>query len=199
MKKVGLYVHVPFCRVKCYYCDFVSYAGRREEDIRAYLSALRQEGWLYQQRYTQKGEDDGNGAIFAQSLYIGGGTPTCLTSGQLSVLFGHLEALFHLPQGIEITVEANPGTIEREKLKCLKELDATGFRWVCKAFLPVSCKFWGVFTGTGRFMKVMKPPAKPVYEHQFRSDVWFAGAILRIGEKSAPGGGAPADTFPCIS
>lgn len=136
MKKVGLYVHVPFCRVKCYYCDFVSYAGRREEDIRAYLSALRQEGWLYQQRYTQKGEDDGNGAIFAQSLYIGGGTPTCLTSGQLSVLFGHLEALFHLPQGIEITVEANPGTIEREKLKCLKEVGCNRLSLGVQSFSP---------------------------------------------------------------
>lgn len=136
MKKVGLYVHVPFCRVKCYYCDFVSYARRREEDIRAYLSALRQEGWLYQQRYTQKGEDDGNGAIFAQSLYIGGGTPTCLTSGQLSVLFGHLEALFHLPQGIEITVEANPGTIEREKLKCLKEVGCNRLSLGVQSFSP---------------------------------------------------------------
>jgi len=136
MKKVGIYVHVPFCRAKCYYCDFVSYAGRREEEINAYLSALRQEGRLYRQRYTQKGEDDGNGAIFAQSLYIGGGTPTCLTSGQLSVLFGLLRELFHLPQGLEITVEANPGTIGRERLQCLHEVGCNRLSLGVQSFSP---------------------------------------------------------------
>ncbi len=116
MKKIGIYVHIPFCRMKCHYCDFVSYPGRSEAEIGDYLSALCREGRIYARRYATAGE-----VISAQSLYIGGGTPTCLTGGQLFALFGHIRALFPLPEGIEITVEANPGTLEREKLECLQE------------------------------------------------------------------------------
>lgn len=116
MKKIGIYVHIPFCRMKCQYCDFVSYPGRSAEEITAYLSALCREGRIYARRYANAGD-----VISAQSLYIGGGTPTCLTGGQLFTLFGHLREFFQLSKGIEITVEANPGTLEREELECLQE------------------------------------------------------------------------------
>jgi oxygen-independent coproporphyrinogen-3 oxidase len=112
MKMVGIYVHLPFCRAKCHYCDFVSYVGRREGEKNAYLLALGKEGELYRRRFA---------GVTGKSLYIGGGTPTCLTGGQLFRLFRILHHLFQLPQGIEVTVEANPGTLNADKLTCLRE------------------------------------------------------------------------------
>jgi oxygen-independent coproporphyrinogen-3 oxidase len=152
-KKVGIYVHVPFCQAKCHYCDFVSYAGYSSEDKEAYLAALFREGELYRQRYRGTrasgkavanadananavangggiaagnggNNDGGHGAeqgLSGQTLYLGGGTPTSLTGKQLFLLISRLRELFQLPEDAEITVEANPGTIEREKLACLKE------------------------------------------------------------------------------
>ncbi len=113
MKTVGIYVHLPFCRAKCHYCDFVSYAGRSEEEKNAYLLALTKEGEIYRRRFAE---------VTGKSLYIGGGTPTCLTGGQLFRLFNILHHLFQLPQGIEVTVEANPGTLNADKLTCLREV-----------------------------------------------------------------------------
>lgn len=112
MKTAGVYVHIPFCLAKCYYCDFTSFAGRNEQEKESYLLALEQEGAIYRELFQ---------GFTGKSLYIGGGTPTCLTSGQLFMLFSILNHLFKLPAGIEITVEGNPGTLDRDKLKQLKE------------------------------------------------------------------------------
>lgn len=113
MKTVGIYVHIPFCEAKCHYCDFVSFAGRSVQEKEAYLRALAGEGELYRQFLA---------GVTGKSLYIGGGTPTCLTGGQIFMLFTSLHNLFQLSPGIEITVEANPGTLNKEKLLLLKEV-----------------------------------------------------------------------------
>lgn len=113
MKTVGVYVHIPFCLAKCYYCDFTSFADRNEREKEAYLLALEKEGMVYRELFP---------GLIGKSLYIGGGTPTCLTSGQIFILFRMLNALFKLPVGIEITVEGNPGTLKRNKLLRLREV-----------------------------------------------------------------------------
>jgi oxygen-independent coproporphyrinogen-3 oxidase len=113
VKTVGIYVHIPFCLAKCYYCDFTSFAGRNEREKEAYLLALEKEGRVYRELFP---------GLIGKSLYIGGGTPTCLTSGQIFILFRMLNALFKLPVGIEITVEGNPGTLKRNKLLRLREV-----------------------------------------------------------------------------
>jgi oxygen-independent coproporphyrinogen-3 oxidase len=112
MKTIGIYVHVPFCQRKCYYCDFVSFAERTEQEKDTYLLALAREAQIYQKLFV---------GITGKSLYLGGGTPTCLTEKQLFQLFTVLHKIFKLPSGIEITVEANPGTLSPEKLRVLSE------------------------------------------------------------------------------
>ncbi|MGI6588795.1 MAG: radical SAM family heme chaperone HemW [Peptococcia bacterium] len=112
MKTVGIYVHVPFCQKKCYYCDFVSFAERTEQEKDTYLLALAREAQIYQKLFV---------GLTGKSLYLGGGTPTCLTEKQLFQLFTILHKFFKLPSGIEITVEANPGTLSQEKLRVLRE------------------------------------------------------------------------------
>lgn len=111
---MGLYVHIPFCVSKCPYCDFVSYGQDQynEEDLEAYLACLLQEAELY--RRELRGEE-----LKIETLYIGGGTPTCLSGGQLFALLDSLQKTYCLQTGAEVSVEANPGTLTRDKLLAL--------------------------------------------------------------------------------
>ncbi len=105
----GLYVHVPFCRTKCLYCDFYSVTGRGGED--AWLRSIEQEIALYKDRF---GPFD--------SLYIGGGTPTCLSDENLVILFRNLRRNFGFSSRSEITVEANPDDLGPARASFLKTL-----------------------------------------------------------------------------
>ncbi len=122
---LALYVHIPFCVAKCYYCSFHSYAigrencvlkglGQRNTLLERYVRALLQEGEKYSRSDYLAGES-------FNSLYIGGGTPTCLTGGQLYLLLASLRELFGISAEAEITVEANPGTLDNGKLRKLRE------------------------------------------------------------------------------
>lgn len=105
----GLYVHVPYCIGKCAYCDF--YSVRIEEaPARAYLNALRSEA-----RFIAPGRVD--------TVYIGGGTPTALNAPMLATL---LETVTEAAgECSEFTVEANPGTLDPEKLAIIKRAGVT--------------------------------------------------------------------------
>lgn len=111
--KIGVYVHLPFCLAKCHYCDFVSYPVLAEQEHTLYLHNLLQEARMYQREMDIKE---------VKSLYIGGGTPTCLSGGLLVVLLESLQKIFSLRTEIEVTVEGNPGTLDKEKLRILRQL-----------------------------------------------------------------------------
>lgn len=105
----SLYIHIPFCATKCYYCAFNTYSFHKEQ-AKAYLIALQMEMELY-------------APITAplQTIFIGGGTPSILSSNSLKQLFTDIHAHFHLSSDIEITVECNPGTVDAEKLSVMKD------------------------------------------------------------------------------
>jgi oxygen-independent coproporphyrinogen-3 oxidase len=105
---LALYIHIPYCVRKCRYCDFVSFSYSRE-DADAYLRALfgEIERW---------GELLKASEIAVGTVYIGGGTPTCLDGAGLARLIEKIHRCFHVRAGAEITVEVNPGTIDYEKL-----------------------------------------------------------------------------------
>ncbi|HAG09986.1 MAG TPA: coproporphyrinogen III oxidase [Desulfotomaculum sp.] len=106
---LGMYIHVPFCLAKCSYCDFVS--CRWEQDkVSAYLKALAKEAGM-----RSKELSGGNKQV--ESLYIGGGTPTCLKGEEILFVIEKCSFHFDLLPGAEITLEANPGTISMEKLE----------------------------------------------------------------------------------
>jgi len=111
---IGLYIHIPFCIRKCNYCDFVSYPDRRPATRQAYLAALEQEMAYYRQLLP---EED----LQLETLYLGGGTPTCLSTPELRRVFKASRLFFTWRPGIEVTVEANPGTVDRDKMEMLKE------------------------------------------------------------------------------
>ena len=98
MKEIGVYIHIPFCKQKCLYCDFVSFANKQDLQ-REYIDALKKEikNWKIDE-YKVK------------TMYIGGGTPSYIDSNYISEII----KLVGITQSI--TIEANPGTITRQKL-----------------------------------------------------------------------------------
>jgi oxygen-independent coproporphyrinogen-3 oxidase len=108
-RDIALYVHVPFCRRKCPYCSFVSYA-HREADIPLYLSALKKE---------LTGQASGE---CIRSIYLGGGTPSLLAAKDIGDLLSVIGGLFIIDEAAEITVEANPGTIDEAYLTAIRKL-----------------------------------------------------------------------------
>lgn len=120
-KEFGLYIHIPFCRQKCFYCDFPSFAGR-EKNIDKYLHALEQEFALLRQRLYQKDNVRDTESKFApRTIYIGGGTPTALNANQLEKLLEIVQKYVAVGEAEEFTVEMNPGTVDREKLLLLQQ------------------------------------------------------------------------------
>lgn len=120
-KEFGLYIHIPFCRQKCFYCDFPSFAGR-EEKIDRYLQALEQEFALLRQRLYKKDNAGDTESKFApRTIYIGGGTPTALNAHQLKKLLEIVQKYVAVAEAEEFTVEMNPGTVDREKLLLLQQ------------------------------------------------------------------------------
>ncbi|CUH94141.1 hypothetical protein P22_0203 [Propionispora sp. 2/2-37] len=107
---LGLYIHIPFCRKKCFYCDFPS-SVVSEAVYADYVNALCREIAIRQKNMPEAVLD---------TVFIGGGTPTVLSAGQLASILGCLQAHFLFTNQTEITIEANPGTVNREKLAVLK-------------------------------------------------------------------------------
>ncbi|RJP17443.1 MAG: radical SAM family heme chaperone HemW [Candidatus Abyssobacteria bacterium SURF_5] len=99
----AVYVHIPYCSSKCPYCDFASVPAAGSVD--RYLEALGEE---IRQRAKH--------VSTVRTLHIGGGTPTVLSAAQITRLFHSLRSSFHISTGAEITLEANPCTVEREKI-----------------------------------------------------------------------------------
>ena len=107
----GVYIHIPFCRQKCFYCDFPSYAGR-ENLMEAYVEALCQQikiqGFSYRQKWGRPA-----------TVYIGGGTPTALPLENMAQILQTVEN-FIGAEIAEFTVECNPGTVDAQYLQMLK-------------------------------------------------------------------------------
>lgn len=106
--KLAVYTHIPFCRKKCYYCDFISFTSN-EETRKTYLQALVKEMGLYREEIDKRG---------VSSLYFGGGTPSLLSLEELDYLLDNFFRVLN-PQG-ELTFEMNPEDVNQEKLSLLR-------------------------------------------------------------------------------
>jgi len=108
LKKYGLYIHIPFCEQKCYYCDFASYSGKGEY-VKQYLNALAKE-------IGKKTEDK----VF-DTVFIGGGTPSFLSVEELAMLSESLRNI-RLTDDYEFSMECNPGNLTKEKAQEIKKM-----------------------------------------------------------------------------
>src|SRR5690606_35016895 len=106
----GIYIHIPFCKQACHYCDFhFSTSLKYKEEL---LSALQKElilrkGYLKEQPI--------------ESIYLGGGTPSLLSASEISYLLGTIYTHFNVTPNPEITIEANPDDLTKEKVRELRE------------------------------------------------------------------------------
>jgi len=107
---LGLYIHLPFCRSKCPYCDFNSYALKSEKILEEYIISLYKEIDLYSKKLKK---------VLIKSIYFGGGTPTILSGVSIYNLLNELKSRFKIDYSTEITIEANPGTLSRKKMEIL--------------------------------------------------------------------------------
>jgi len=108
MKEIGIYVHIPFCKSKCAYCDFLSYEGKSER-IEEYIEQLKNEIEHVSKEKLQECEID--------TIYIGGGTPSYINEQDIEEIINELKKLLNIKQNAEITIEVNPGTVSLQKLE----------------------------------------------------------------------------------
>ncbi len=113
MEDYSLYVHIPFCRHRCAYCDFNTVAGH-EQMIPEYVRALCRETDLVSQSAGQR--------LPAHTIFFGGGTPSLLPAAELDRIMSTLAEDFDLREGIEVSLEANPGTVSLDYLKDLRRM-----------------------------------------------------------------------------
>ena len=105
----GLYIHVPFCKTKCPYCDFFSITDHSL--VSAWVDGIEKELDIYRDSFP----------VF-DSFFLGGGTPSLLSEQDLSRLMESITSLVTIAPESEITLEANPDDVNREKLKAIKSL-----------------------------------------------------------------------------
>jgi oxygen-independent coproporphyrinogen-3 oxidase len=121
-RNFGVYLHVPFCRVRCGYCDFNTYTSNELRGAKRtdYAGQAIQEIELAQSVMT----DAAIPARAASTVFFGGGTPTLLPSSDLAAMLGAVISTWGLEPGAEVTTEANPDSVDLEYLQTLK---AAGF------------------------------------------------------------------------
>lgn len=105
MKELGIYIHIPFCKRKCKYCDFISFANKFEL-IDKYIESVKEEIKNF------KRDDD----YIITTIYFGGGTPSVIESKYIKEILDEIKEKFNL-ENPEITIEVNPGTVTKEKLE----------------------------------------------------------------------------------
>ncbi|HJJ18932.1 MAG TPA: radical SAM family heme chaperone HemW [Clostridiaceae bacterium] len=113
LNELGIYIHIPFCKQKCYYCDFVSYSNKCSE-VKEYIESLKKEIEEF---------DFSNYKV--TSIYIGGGTPSYIDSIYIVEILSELKEKLKCNliefKDIEITIEVNPGTVDTKKLNDYKK------------------------------------------------------------------------------
>lgn len=110
MRPISIYIHIPFCKEKCYYCDFTSFA-HREEQFSSYVDSLCREIKGYEHMLQE---------VEVQTLFIGGGTPTILPPAYIHRIMEQLYISFKISPYAEISVESNPGTVTKHSLHELR-------------------------------------------------------------------------------
>jgi len=108
---MGLYVHIPFCRQKCKYCDFLSFAGCGNEIQGRYMNALFSEIKFFGRKINKP----------VSSIFIGGGTPSEIDGNLIAELMRKIKESFNVMINAEITIESNPGTLTSQKLEIYRK------------------------------------------------------------------------------
>ena len=110
MEELGIYIHIPFCKKKCSYCDFKSFENVSENKKKEYVDALIKE--------IQLSKNNSNHIV--NTIYIGGGTPSFIGENYIKEILQAIYKKWEIKPDAEITIEVNPGTINKNKLEAYK-------------------------------------------------------------------------------
>lgn len=113
MKDLGLYIHIPFCEKKCYYCDFTSFPEKTCE-ISQYIEYLIKELSLYKDKIADK--------YNISSIFIGGGTPSSISENYIEQILNYVFTNYNTKENIEVSIEVNPGSVTLKKARKYKEI-----------------------------------------------------------------------------
>ncbi|MDX2146560.1 MAG: coproporphyrinogen-III oxidase family protein [Planctomycetota bacterium] len=116
--RMGVYAHIPFCRKRCHFCYFRVYTDKNSSDIRAYLDAMIHELGQYARSEAVRGR-------VPRFVYFGGGTPSYLSPDQFAYLSGEMRKLIPWEGAEEITLEAEPGTLNEKKMRAIRDMGVT--------------------------------------------------------------------------
>ena len=133
MDNAGIYLHIPFCKTKCIYCDFYS-VTKREDSIEKFINCLAKEIKLNKNKLSDYQFD---------TIFFGGGTPSVLTENQLEKILTTIYEYYNLDKNTEITLECNPGEINGEKLKNFRNLGINRLSLGFQSFNDNILKFLG--------------------------------------------------------
>ncbi|RUM61718.1 MAG: coproporphyrinogen III oxidase family protein [Persephonella sp.] len=128
----GLYIHIPFCNIKCPYCDFTSITINNEEIYKKYIETLKKELLFYK-----------NENINFETIYFGGGTPSILNPKYIIDIINFIKKNFKIVKNPEITVEVNPKTYRFEDFSILKEFGINRVSIGVQSFLVKNLKMLG--------------------------------------------------------
>jgi oxygen-independent coproporphyrinogen-3 oxidase len=129
-ESLSLYLHIPFCRHRCAYCDFNTYTGLSALQG-AYAEALAHEIDQVASLATTAGA-----SRRAHTVFFGGGTPSLLAPPHLALILDHVQAQFELAPDAEITLEANPGTVDAAYLEAIRALGVNRLSFGMQSALP---------------------------------------------------------------
>ena len=149
----GLYLHIPFCRTKCPYCNF--YSQTDLSVLPDFIEALEKE---------MKMAAPGFGGPF-DTVYIGGGTPSVLSPAQIEKILGGIRKYFRLAPETEFTLEANPGDVDLPFLQSLKELGVTRLNLGIQSFDPQALTFLGRRHTAQQAVKAILASRKAGFDH----------------------------------
>ena len=130
---ISIYIHYPFCKSKCPYCDFNSYCNLKideEELIKAYLNEIE----YYKDIIKDK---------IIDTIYFGGGTPSLMSEKLLSNIMNKINSLYKINKNCEISLESNPNSINYEKLKSFKDIGINRLSIGVQSLIDRDLKFLG--------------------------------------------------------
>ncbi len=112
LENIGIYIHIPFCKKKCKYCDFVSF-DCEEKNIEKYVECLLKE--IDEKSNELNAKNNFNNKV--DTIYIGGGTPSIIDAKYIEKIIKKVFEKFNVLENAEITIEVNPGTVDENKLR----------------------------------------------------------------------------------
>jgi len=155
----GIYIHIPFCRQACHYCNFhFSVSQKRRPE---FVQALKREIFL-QKDFLKSGSEN---KVLLDTLYFGGGTPSLLETSELNEIFAELFRFFELAPDAEVTLEANPDDLHPEKLAALRNTPVNRLSIGIQSFHASDLKYMNRSHTSEQALKVLNEARKAGFEN----------------------------------